>query len=128
MRAGTKDNRVCKNFIAAMMYLCEQNDGEEQLELWLKLYTWLVMSALLFPRGVYGAAWELDQYEDNVQGMSRYAWPKTVWRYLVDAIKDMQRMLTCPVSQIQFNGFSLLLLVRLLHFNSVAHAYVMVSM
>jgi len=30
---GTKDNRIYKNFIATMVYLCEQNNGEEQLQL-----------------------------------------------------------------------------------------------
>ena len=64
---------------------------------------------MLFPRAVYGAAWELERYADDVQGMSRYAWAEAVWWYLVDAIEDTQRRLSRPVSQIQFNGFSLLL-------------------
>ena len=87
-----------------------------------------MLSGLLFPWGVYGAAWELEWYADDVQGMSRYAWLEVVRRYLVDAIEDMQCSQTYVVSQIQLNGFSLLLQVRLPHFNSVAHAYVIVSM
>ncbi|KAJ8419896.1 hypothetical protein Cgig2_016343 [Carnegiea gigantea] len=69
----SKDKRVYKNFIAVMVYLCEKNAREEQLEFWLKLYTWLVLSGLWFPRAVYGAAWELQRYVNDVQGMSRYA-------------------------------------------------------
>ncbi|KAJ8422094.1 hypothetical protein Cgig2_000596 [Carnegiea gigantea] len=38
------------------VYLYEKNAQEEQLELWLKLYTWLVLSGLLLPRAMYGAA------------------------------------------------------------------------
>jgi len=108
-RAGTKDNRVYKNFIVAMVYLCEQNDGEEQLQIWLKLYTWFVMSGMLFPRGVYVAAWELERYANDVEGLARYAWAEAVWRYPVDAIEDMQSRLSSDVSQLQFNGFLLLL-------------------
>ena len=118
-RVGTKDNRVYKNFIATMMYLCAQNDGEEQLELWLKLCTWFMLSGQLFPRGVYGATWELERYADEMQGMSRYAWAEAMWPYLADAIEEMEHRLTCLVSQIQFNGFSLLLQVRVLNSNSV---------
>ena len=33
LRDGKKDNSVHKNFIFAMVYLCESNGGEEQLEL-----------------------------------------------------------------------------------------------
>jgi len=121
--AGKKDSRVYKNFIAAMVQLCEQNDGEEQLQLWLKLYTWVVMSGILFPRGVYVAAWELERYADDVQGMAQYAWAEAVWRYLVDAMEDMQRRLSSPVSEIQFNGFSLLLQVRAPNVNIVGDTY-----
>ena len=32
VQAGTKENRVCKNFIAAMVYLCERYAGEEHLD------------------------------------------------------------------------------------------------
>ena len=68
-----------------------------------------MLSGLLFPRAVYGAAWDLERYANGVQGMSRYTWAKAVWQYLVDAIEDMQRRLSNRVSQIQFNGFFLLL-------------------
>jgi len=72
--AGTKDSRVYKNFIAAMVQLCEQNDGQEQLQIWLKLYTWFVMSGMLFPRGVYAIALELERYADDVRGWVGMHW------------------------------------------------------
>jgi len=113
---GSKDNRVYKNFIAGMIYLCEKNTGEEQLELWLKLYTWLVLSGLLFPRAMYGAAWELQRYANDVHGMSHYAWAEAVLRYMVHSFDDMQRRFCNPVSHIQFNGFSLFIQVQVLIF------------
>ncbi|KAJ8436065.1 hypothetical protein Cgig2_000361 [Carnegiea gigantea] len=52
----SKDSQVYENFISTMVYLCEQNAREEQLDLWLKLFTWLVLSGLIFPHSAYGAA------------------------------------------------------------------------
>ena len=92
-----------------MVYLCKQNVREEQLQVCLKLYMWFVMSGSLCPRSVNVAASEVERYADYVQGSSRYAWDKVVWRYLLDTIKDMQRRQSSDVSQVQFNGFSLLL-------------------
>ncbi|KAJ8430269.1 hypothetical protein Cgig2_030668 [Carnegiea gigantea] len=92
----SKDSRVYKNFIGAIVYLCEQNAREEQLDLWLKLFTWLILSGLMFPCSVYGAAWELQRYANDVQGMSRYAWAEAVLRYLVQCLDDMQRRLCNP--------------------------------
>ena len=79
----SRENWVYQSGVAAMVYLLERNAGEEQLELWLKLYAWLVLSGLLFPREVYGAVWELQRYGNDVHGMSCYAWVETVWHYIV---------------------------------------------
>jgi len=57
-----------------MMYLYEKNVAKEWLELWLKLYTWLLFSGFLVPRVVYGTAWESQRYANDVHRMSRYAW------------------------------------------------------
>jgi len=104
---------VYKNFIAAMLYVCERYTREEHLELWQKMYAWFVLSGVFFSRGVYAAAWEMERYANDVAGMSNYAWAEAKWRYLVGALDDMQRRLAHAVSEIQFNGFSLLLQVRL---------------
>jgi len=112
-RGGSRANRVYKNFIAAMVYVCERYAGEEHLELWQKMYAWFVLSSVFFPRGMYAAAWEMERYANDVARMSNYAWAEAIWRYLVDALDDMQRRLAHAVSEIQFNGFSLLLQVTL---------------
>jgi len=109
----SRDNRVYKSSVAAMVYLLERDAGEEQLELWLKLYAWFVLSGLLFPRAVYKAAWELQRYANDVRRIGRYAWAEAVWRYMVQSLDDMQRRLANPVSHVQFNGFCLLLQVGL---------------
>ncbi|KAJ8419555.1 LOW QUALITY PROTEIN: hypothetical protein Cgig2_013342 [Carnegiea gigantea] len=63
LRKESKDSGVYKNFISAMV--CEQSAGEEQLDLWLKLFMWLVLSGLMFPRSVYGAAWNYNGQHTN---------------------------------------------------------------
>jgi len=87
-RAQAKDNRVDKNFVAAMVYLCEQFAGKEYLLVWLKMYTWFVLSGVFFPRGVYAAAWELERYTNDVARMSQFAWVEAIWRYLVEALDE----------------------------------------
>lgn len=62
----------------------------------------------MFPHSVYQAAWELQRHANDVQGVSGYAWVKAVWRYLVQCLDDMQSRLCSPISQLQFNGFSVL--------------------
>ena len=120
-RGGRKDNRVYKNFVGAMVNLCERYGAEEEVELWLKMYAWFVLSGVFFPRGVYVAAWELERYANDVGGMSKYAWAEAIWRYLVESLDDMQRRLANAVSEIQFNGFSLLLQVRVLYINKCTY-------
>ena len=114
-RGGKKDNRVYKNFVVAMVYLCEHYSGADQLELWMKMYAWFVLSGVFFPQGVYGAASELERYANDVGGMSNYAWAKAIWRYLVESLDDMRRTLAHVVSETQFNRFLLLLQVRVIN-------------
>jgi len=114
VRGGAKENRVYKNFVDAMVYLCERYAGEEHLQLWQKMYAWFVLSGVFFPQGLYAAAWEKERYANDVAGMSKYAWAEAIWRYLVEALDDMERRLAHVGSEIQFNGFSLLLQVRVI--------------
>lgn len=78
------------------------------MDLWLKLFTWFVLSGLMFPHSVYQATWELQRPANDVQGVSRYAWVKAVWQYLVQCLDDVQRRLCNSISQLQFKGFSVL--------------------
>ena len=90
--------------------------------MWLKLYTWLVLSRLLFPRAVYGAAWELQRYVNDVYGMSHYTWAEAVMRCMVYSFHDMQRRLCNPVLHIQFNGFFLFIQVQVLIFFVISNS------
>ena len=47
----------------------------------------------------------------DVRGLGEYAWAEAVWRVLVEAVEEMQRKLEGHVSDVQMNGFSLLLQV-----------------
>ena len=48
---------------------------------------------------MYAAAWELERYVNDVAGMSQFAWVDAIWRYLVEALDDMQRRLAHAVSE-----------------------------
>ncbi|KAJ8429560.1 hypothetical protein Cgig2_010273 [Carnegiea gigantea] len=65
----------------------------------------------MFPRIPYGATWSMQKYMEEVHGMGEYVWAETVWRILVEAIEEMQWKLEGPVSDVQINGFSLLIQV-----------------
>jgi len=68
-----------------------------------------VLSGVFFPRSMYATARELERYANDMEGMSKYAWAEAIWSYLVESLDDMQRRLVYAMSEIQFNGFSLLL-------------------
>ncbi|KAJ8437820.1 hypothetical protein Cgig2_013436 [Carnegiea gigantea] len=96
---------VFKNYIKVMKQLLDANNEPEKVELWLSLYAWMVMSGLMFPRTPYGAAWS------DVRGLGKYAWAEAVWCLLIEAVEEMQQKLEGHVSDVQMNGFSLLLQV-----------------
>ncbi|KAJ8427980.1 hypothetical protein Cgig2_017467 [Carnegiea gigantea] len=48
---------------------------------------------------------------EDIHGMGEYAWAEAIWRVLVEAIEEMQRKLEGPVSDVQMNGFFLLIQV-----------------
>ncbi|KAJ8427742.1 hypothetical protein Cgig2_021069 [Carnegiea gigantea] len=59
--------------------LCEENNEDEQVGLWLRLYVFMVLSGVLFPRTLYEAAWSMLHYVDDVTGMADYARAEAVW-------------------------------------------------
>jgi len=95
-----------------MKKLMDANKEPEKLGLRLSLYAWRVMSGVMFPRIPYKAAWSVQKYMEDVHGMGEYAWAEAVWHILVEAIEEMQWKLEGPVSDVQMNGFSLLIQVR----------------
>ena len=54
---GGQKPKVFRHYMKVMKKLCNANQGQHQVELWLKLFCWMVMSGLLFPHTPYGAAW-----------------------------------------------------------------------
>ncbi|KAJ8441664.1 hypothetical protein Cgig2_019051 [Carnegiea gigantea] len=102
---------VFRNYTKVMKKLLDANNEPEKVELWLSLYAWMVMSGLMFPRTSYGAAWSMQTYMQDVRRLGEYAWAEAVWRVLIEAVEEMQRKLEGHVSDVQMNGFSLLLQV-----------------
>ncbi|KAJ8425651.1 LOW QUALITY PROTEIN: hypothetical protein Cgig2_011318 [Carnegiea gigantea] len=102
---------VFKNYIKAMKKLLDANKELEKRGLWLSLYTWRAMSGLMFLRTPYGATWSVQKYIEDVRRMGEYAWAEAVWHVPVEAIEQMQRKLELPISDVQMNGFSLLIQV-----------------
>ena len=109
---------VFRNYIKVMKKLLDANKEPKKLEMWLSLYAWRVMSGVMFPRTPYGTAWSVQKYMEDVRRMNEYAWAEAVWRVLVEAIEEIQRKLEGSVSDVQMNGFSLLIRVRV-HYGEV---------
>ncbi|KAJ8438972.1 hypothetical protein Cgig2_018883 [Carnegiea gigantea] len=60
------------NYVNVMMELCEENAEADRVGIWLRLYAFIVLSGVFFPRTPYGAAWSLLHYVDDVDGMGQY--------------------------------------------------------
>ncbi|KAJ8425145.1 hypothetical protein Cgig2_032651 [Carnegiea gigantea] len=111
-RRSGKKRRFLKHYVNVMMELCDENAQEDRVGIWLRLYAFIVLSGVLFPRTPYGAAWSLLRYVDDVEGMGQYAWAEAVWQVVVDFIEDTQRKLCRgPLSEVQLNGLCLLIQV-----------------
>jgi len=61
-----------------MVALCDENNGNDKLGVWLRLYAFVVLSSVLFPRTPYGAVWSLLHYVEDIQGIGSYDWAKAV--------------------------------------------------
>ena len=95
-----------------MVALCEECSADDRVGVWMKIYAFMVLSGVLFPRTPYGAAWNLLQYVEDIDRMGEYAWAEAVWRVLVETIEDTQRKLyEGPISEVQLNGFCVLIQV-----------------
>ncbi|KAJ8430715.1 LOW QUALITY PROTEIN: hypothetical protein Cgig2_000280 [Carnegiea gigantea] len=107
-----KERRFFKNYVNVMMELCEENAEEDRVGIRLRLYAFIVLSGVFFPRTPYGAAWSLLYYVDDVDGMGQYVWAEAIWQVVVESIEDTQRKLACgPLSEVQLNGLCLLIQV-----------------
>ncbi|KAJ8434758.1 hypothetical protein Cgig2_019683 [Carnegiea gigantea] len=82
-----KKRRFFRNYMSTMAALCEENSEDDQVGLWVRIYAFMILSGVLFPRTPYEAACE------DIEGMGQYNWAKAVWRVVVDTIEDTQRKL-----------------------------------
>jgi len=105
-----KKRRFFRNYVSAMVALCEEYSSDDGVGVWMKIYAFMVLSGVLFPCTPYGAEWNLLQYVEDIDTMGEYAWAEAVWRVLVETIEDTQRKL-CegPISEVQLNGFCVLI-------------------
>lgn len=54
-RSGKK-RRFFRNYVSAMVALSEENNGDDRVGVWVKIYAFMVISGVLFPHTPYGAA------------------------------------------------------------------------
>ncbi|KAJ8437695.1 hypothetical protein Cgig2_030717 [Carnegiea gigantea] len=88
----------------------KENAEEDRVGIWLRLYAFIVLSGVFFPRTPCKAAWSLLHYVDDVDSMGQYAWAEAIWQVVVESIEDMQRKLARgPLSEVQLNGLCLLI-------------------
>ncbi|KAJ8420616.1 hypothetical protein Cgig2_023143 [Carnegiea gigantea] len=91
-RSGKK-RRFFWNYVSAMVALYEGNSKDDQVRLWVRIYAFMILSGVLFPRTLYGAAWSMMQYVEDIEGMGQYNWAEAVWRVIGETIEDTQRKL-----------------------------------
>jgi len=70
---SSKKRRFFRHYLNVMIQLCDEHVQEEQVGIWLKLYAFIVLNGVLFPRTPYGAIWSVLCYADDVVGMGQYA-------------------------------------------------------
>ncbi|KAJ8420431.1 hypothetical protein Cgig2_027680 [Carnegiea gigantea] len=55
------------------LHSCNENEDENNNGLRIRLFMWMVLSKLFFPRMPYGAVWCMERYADDVQCLGEYA-------------------------------------------------------
>lgn len=107
-RSGKK-SRFFRNYVSDMVALCEENNEDDRVGLWVKIYAFIIMSRVLFLLMPYGAAWGTLRYVEDVQKIGEYNWAQSEWRVVVDTIEEIQKKLCAgPLTEVQLNGFCLL--------------------
>lgn len=72
-----------------MVALCAENNREDRVRLWVRIYMFFILSGVLFPRTPYGASWGMLYYVEDIEGMGQYNWAEAVWRVVAEMIEDM---------------------------------------
>ncbi|KAJ8446950.1 hypothetical protein Cgig2_006578 [Carnegiea gigantea] len=73
-RTGQKDMRIYRNYVSVLIELFRVSNTVERVTMFKKLYTFLVVSGLLFPRGAGDAAWDLVHVVEEVDRVGEYNW------------------------------------------------------
>ncbi|KAJ8429907.1 hypothetical protein Cgig2_025337 [Carnegiea gigantea] len=71
-RIAQKDVHIYRNYVSVLLELCRVNNTVERVAMFKKLYTFLVVSRLLFPWGAGGAAWDLMHVVEDMDGVGEY--------------------------------------------------------
>ncbi|KAJ8432891.1 LOW QUALITY PROTEIN: hypothetical protein Cgig2_014478 [Carnegiea gigantea] len=104
-----KKRHFFQNYVSAMVALCDENNTDDRVGVWVKIYAF---SGVLFPCTLYGVGWGMLHYTENIKQMRQYNWAEVVWRVVVATIEDTQKKLCAgPLSEVQLNGLSLLIQV-----------------
>ncbi|KAJ8442638.1 hypothetical protein Cgig2_003682 [Carnegiea gigantea] len=85
-RTAQKDMRIYRNYVSVLLKLCRVNNTVERVALFKKLYTFLVVSGLLFPHDAGGAAWDLVYIVEDEGGVGEYNWAEAMWFYEYSSI------------------------------------------
>ena len=73
-----KKRRFFRSYISAMASVCAENNREDRVGLWVRIYAVFILSGVLFPRIPYGAAWRMLHYVEDIEGMGQYNWAEAV--------------------------------------------------
>jgi len=71
-RTAQKNVRIYRNYVSVLLELRGLNNTVERVPMFKKLYTFVVVSGLFFPRGAGGAAWDLVHVAEEVNGVGEY--------------------------------------------------------
>jgi len=71
-RIAQKDVRIYRNYVLVLLDLCRANNIVETVALFKKLYTFLVVSGLLFTQCACDVAWDLMQIMEDLDGVGEY--------------------------------------------------------
>jgi len=122
-RADRMESCIYRNYVAVMIELCKQHNTVEQLPMFWKLFSLLVLSGLYFPQSAGGVAWELIELVEDVDGLVEYNWGAAVWKFLVNALGETKEKM-CTIKNLQINRFAMVLQVWDSHGFSVECAVV----
>jgi len=77
------EEKYFKNFIRTMSNLYDENAEKEWIEVGLRLFAWMILSGLFFPRTPYRVTWFLERYVTFVTPLNEFACLEAILRFPV---------------------------------------------